>query len=229
MAGRIKLSVQDLGTACIHLTKATGPVQDDPHDPIAQRDVVDQSRNVCEKASYVLAALQAGSRGTQACINAVSTVNGVIGDLDTTIMFATAGTLNPESDKDVFSAHRENILKCAKSLVEDTKSLVLGAASDQEQLADAVQNAVTSILSLAETVKQGAASLGSSNSQAQVLLLNAAKDVAAALGDLIQATKSASGKSGDDPAMVYLKDSAKVGSKLTFSVSGLIFLFSFRT
>ncbi|XP_074599773.1 talin-1-like [Brevipalpus obovatus] len=209
VADQIKTAVQALGTACIHLTRATGPVQDDPRDPMAQKDVADQARNVCEKASYVLAALQAGSRGTQACINAVSTVNGVIGDLDTTIMFATAGTLNPEDENDQFAAHREGILNCAKSLVEDTKSLVLGAASDQEQLADAVQSAVNSILGLAETVKQGAASLGSSNSEAQVLLLNAAKDVAMALGDLIQATKSASGKSSDDPAMVYLKDTAK--------------------
>lgn len=209
-AERIKRSVQDLGTACIHLTKATGPVQDDPNDPIAQRDVSDGARNVCEKANYVLAALQAGARGTQACINAVSTINGVIGDLDTTIMFATAGSLNPENDNDVFAAHREDVLKCAKSLVEDTKSLVMGAAGDQEQLADAVQGAVDTIVNLADNVKQGAASLGSKNSEAQVLILNAAKDVASALGDLIQATKSASGKAGDDPAMMYLKDSAKV-------------------
>ena len=34
----------------------------------------------------MLSALQAGSRGTQACINAASTVSGIIGDLDTTIM-----------------------------------------------------------------------------------------------------------------------------------------------
>lgn len=44
----------------------------------------------------------------------------------------------------------------------------------------------------------------------QVLLINAVKDVAAALGELISATKSASGKSAHDPAMSHLKDSAKV-------------------
>ena len=49
--------------------------------------------------SYVLAALQAGARGTHACINAASTVSGIIGDLDTTIMFASAGTLNPEGNE----------------------------------------------------------------------------------------------------------------------------------
>lgn len=36
------------------------------------------------------------------------------------------------------------------------------------------------------------------------------KDVATALGDLVQATKAASGKSIHDPAMIHLRDSAKV-------------------
>jgi talin len=78
------------------------------------------------QVSQVLAALQAGSRGTQACINAASTVSGIIGDLDTTIMFATAGTLHAENEDESFADHRENILKTAKALVEDTKTLVAG-------------------------------------------------------------------------------------------------------
>lgn len=82
--------------------------------------------SVCCQVSKVLAALQAGSRGTQACINAASTVSGIIGDLDTTIMFATAGTLHAENDDEKFADHRENILKTAKALVEDTKTLVAG-------------------------------------------------------------------------------------------------------
>ena len=36
------------------------------------------------------------------------------------------------------------------------------------------------------------------------------RDVASALGDLIHATKAASGKSLNAPAMTYLKDSAKI-------------------
>ena len=42
------------------------------------------------------------------------------------------------------------------------------------------------------------------------MLINSVKDVASALGDLMQSTKSASGKSIQDPAMHHLKDSAKV-------------------
>ncbi|KAK2183018.1 hypothetical protein NP493_327g02013 [Ridgeia piscesae] len=162
------------------------------------------------KVSHLLSALQAGSRGTQACINAASTVSGIIGDLDTTIMFATAGTLNAEGEEESFADHRENILKTAKALVEDTKTLVAGAASNQEQLANAAGSAVMTITELADCVKHGAASLGSEQPDAQVLLINAVKDVATALGELISATKNASGKSANDPAMSMLKDSAKV-------------------
>ena len=43
------------------------------------------------------------------------------------------------------------------------------------------------------------------------MLINAVKDVTSALGDLMQATKSASGKNMQHPAMHQLKDTAKVG------------------
>ncbi|KDR19212.1 Talin-1 [Zootermopsis nevadensis] len=211
VSSRIRSGVQELGRACLELVKAGGACQMAPQgDTFAQRDVADGARHVSEKVSQVLAALQAGSRGTQACINAASTVSGIIGDLDTTIMFATAGTLHAENEDESFADHRENILKTAKALVEDTKTLVAGAASSQEQLAVAAQNAVSTIVQLAEVVKFGAASLGSNNPEAQVMLINAVKDVASALGDLIQATKAASGKSINDPSMNHLKDSAKV-------------------
>jgi hypothetical protein len=68
----------------------------------------------------------------------------------------------------LYVGHRENILKTAKALVEDTKTLVAGAASSQEQLAVAAQNAVTTIVQLSDVVKAGAASLGSQNQEAQV-------------------------------------------------------------
>nr|CAH7755545.1 unnamed protein product [Callosobruchus chinensis] len=200
VAMRLKDVVQQLGGACVELVQTSGQCLV-RKDDIILREVGECSRNVSEKVSRVLATLQSGSRGTQACINAASTVSGIIGDLETTIMFATAGNLNPEDEHDSFADHRENILKTAKALVEDTKTLVAGAASSQEQLAAAAQNSVATI---------GAASLGADNPDSQVMLINAVRDVASALGDLIHATKAASGKPINDPAMSYLKDSAKV-------------------
>lgn len=139
---RIKQSVQDLGRSIGSLIQAsTGARVDDAY---SLNEISSAARSVSEKVAQVLAALQAGSKGTQACINAANTVSGIIGDLDTTIMFATAGTLHSDNDGN-FADHREHILKTAKALVEDTKVLVAGAAGSQEQLSTAAQNAVTTI------------------------------------------------------------------------------------
>ena len=53
------------------------------------------------------------------------------------------------------------------------------------------------------------------------MLLNAAKDVASALGALINATKNASGKSVNDPAMEELKTTGKVS--ICFELGGFYF------
>merc|ERR1719431_158142 len=229
LAMRIKSTVQDLGQVTIELVKATGSCQMTPNDSFVLKDVSETARNVGDQCANVLSSLNAISRGTHALENAANTVSGILGDLDTTIMFATAGTLNADQDDDVFAdnvtmtsifqGHRENILKTAKALVEDTKALVAGAASSQEQLAVAASNAVQTITQLSDVVKAGATSLGSQNQEAQVMLINAVKDVTSALGDLMQSTKSASGKNSSHPAMHHLKDSAKI---MVTNVTGLL-------
>uniref|UniRef100_A0AAY4DQ91 Talin 1 n=1 Tax=Denticeps clupeoides TaxID=299321 RepID=A0AAY4DQ91_9TELE len=201
--------VTELGYSCTGLVSKAGALQCSPNDTITKKELIDSARKVSEKVSHVLAALQAGNRGTQACITAASAVSGIIADLDTTIMFATAGTLNREN-AETFADHRENILKTAKLLVEDTKKLVSGAGASQEALAQAAQSSVNTITRLADVVKLGAASLGAEDPETQVVLINAVKDVAKALGDLISATKAAAGKPHDDPSMLQLKNSAKV-------------------
>ncbi|XP_037872864.1 talin-1 isoform X9 [Bombyx mori] len=209
VANRIRSAVVELGESISELIKAGGHCR---LSAIAQnqRAVADSAKLVNERVVSVLSGLQAGSRGTQACIHAAATISAIIGDLDTTILFASAGTLQSDKESDTFSDHRENILKTAKALVEDTKTLVGGAAGTQEQLADAAQNAVTTIVQLCEVVKLGAMSLGSGSPEPQVLVLHAARDVAAALRDLAAATTAASGKPGLGADMQRLKHAAKV-------------------
>ncbi|NWI14370.1 TLN1 protein, partial [Crypturellus soui] len=209
IGSHIKRRVQELGHGCAALVTKAGALQCSPNDAYTKKELIESARKVSQKVSHVLAALQAGNRGTQACITAASAVSGIIADLDTTIMFATAGTLNRESSE-TFADHREGILKTAKVLVEDTKVLVQNATASQEKLAQAAQSSVSTITHLAEVVKLGAASLGSEDPETQVVLINAMKDVAKALADLISATKAAAGKAGDDPAVYQLKNSAKV-------------------
>uniref|UniRef100_A0A8C6YD55 Talin 2 n=1 Tax=Naja naja TaxID=35670 RepID=A0A8C6YD55_NAJNA len=206
---QIRTRVQELGHSCIFLVQKAGALQICPTDAYTKRELIECTRTVSEKVSLVLSALQAGNKGTQACITAASAVSGIIADLDTTILFAAAGTLNAENNES-FADHRENILKTAKALVEDTKLLVSGAASSQEKLAQAAQSSASTITQLAEVVKLGAASLGSDDPETQVVLINAIKDVAKALSDLIGATKGAASKPADDPSMYQLKGAAKV-------------------
>ncbi|NXI53851.1 TLN2 protein, partial [Chloroceryle aenea] len=206
---QIRTRVQELGHSCIFLVQKAGALQICPTDSYTKRELIECAHAVTEKVSLVLSALQAGNKGTQACITAASAVSGIIADLDTTIMFATAGTLNAENNES-FADHRESILKTAKALVEDTKLLVSGAASSQDKLAQAAQSSANTITQLAEVVKLGAASLGSNDPETQVVLINAIKDVAKALSDLIGATKGAASKPADDPSMYQLKGAAKV-------------------
>uniref|UniRef100_A0A665W095 Talin 2b n=1 Tax=Echeneis naucrates TaxID=173247 RepID=A0A665W095_ECHNA len=206
---QIKSRVQELGHGCIYLVQKAGALQLSPTDSFSKRELIECARAVTEKVSLVLSALQAGNKGTQACITAASAVSGIIADLDTTIMFASAGTLNPENEES-FADHRESILKTAKALVEDTKLLVAGAASSQEKLAQAAQSSAKTITQLTEVVKLGATSMGSDDPETQVVLINAVRDVAKALAELIGATKCAAGKPADDPSMYQLKSAAKV-------------------
>uniref|UniRef100_A0A8C1TUL4 Talin 2 n=1 Tax=Cyprinus carpio TaxID=7962 RepID=A0A8C1TUL4_CYPCA len=209
VGSQIKTRVQELGHGCIYLVQKAGALQMSPTDSFTKRELIEYARAVTEKVSMVLSALQAGNKGTQACITAASSVSGIIADLDTTIMFASAGTLNAENDES-FADHRENILKTAKALVEDTKLLVSGAASSQDKLAQAAQSSAKTITQLTDVVKLGAASMGSEDPETQVVLINAIRDVAKALAELISATKCAAGKAADDPSMYQLKSAAKV-------------------
>ncbi|KJH51637.1 I/LWEQ domain protein [Dictyocaulus viviparus] len=220
LAQKLKVSVQKLGTSCIDAVKVAGQRRAHPADQRTHRELSDSSRVVVERVNEVLASLHEGSKGTQACINAANTVSGIIGDLDTTILFATSGSLNFTGEQRDFNEHRVAIIKTAKALVEDTKALVAGAASNQEQLAVAAQNAVRTIINLSDAVKNGAGSLPSSNSEAQVLVIHAVRDVAASLSALIQATKNASGRSLHDAAMNHLKEAAKASKyfNILFSI-----------
>lgn len=87
IGNRIKNSVQDLGGGCINLTKCAGDCQSTlltggTIDLYAQQKTAEAGKKVTEQVGYVLAALQSVSRGTQVCINAVSTIQGIIGDLN---------------------------------------------------------------------------------------------------------------------------------------------------
>lgn len=142
-----------------------------------------------------------------------ASISGLIGDLDTTILYASAGTLRATEDEhDTYGHHRDYILRTAKALVEDSKRLVTSAAGDERALATAARESVETVTKLADAVKAGAASLGPNNAESQVNLIRSVKDVASSLSGLIGSTKAAHDQEASDPSMLQVKDSAKVSS-----------------
>jgi talin len=188
LSKRIKTTTQELGKSCIDLVNLAGGVQNNSNDKMLRKEFLEQIDTVNKRIFNLTHSFQTSAKGTQACINADNAVTGIVADLNTVIMFATAGTLKSETEVDSFSNHRESILRSAKTLVEDTKALVSVSASvniQQDELAQGVQTSVKTITKLADAVKLGAGSLGCDQPDAQVLLINAVKDVASALSELI--------------------------------------------
>uniref|UniRef100_A0A1I8FAU8 Mammalian cell entry protein n=1 Tax=Macrostomum lignano TaxID=282301 RepID=A0A1I8FAU8_9PLAT len=68
----------------------------------------------------------------------------------------------------------DSILKTARALVEDTKKLVAVLLQAIRDLAKSAQDAVDSITRLTDTVKFGCSFIGTEQSDAQVMLINAA-------------------------------------------------------
>ncbi|XP_032062690.1 talin-1-like [Aythya fuligula] len=172
IGSHIKCRVQELGHGCTTLVTKAGALQCSPSDAYTKKELRECVQGFRE-------ALQAGNRGTQACITAASAVSGIIADLDTTIMFATAGILNQENSE-TFADHS------SKETCKFRSYWLFPPPAHTELI------------------------LADLNSMYMVVLINAVKDVAKALGDLISATKAAAGKAGDDPTVYQLKNSAKV-------------------
>ena len=66
------------------------------------------------QVGQILLAVQSAAVGTQACNEAVASIKGIVGDIETTFMFASAGALNPETGGGSFAEHRKSILETTK-------------------------------------------------------------------------------------------------------------------
>ncbi|VDK38281.1 unnamed protein product [Taenia asiatica] len=240
-AEKLRWAVKNLGQTTRGLILATVNVAASRPDPSLSRGGVGAKPPAClrsldfsagamnDRLRELIALLEVQGPGTQACLQGASTVSGIIADLDTTILFASSGTLHPpiRDDADVhqleaqhrysaissgyddfgreaqnnFISIRESIHRTADALVQDTRSLVMGAGEDQARLAGSTQMAVRNISQLADVVKQGAALIGPGQSDSQVLILGAAKDTAVALRSTLLAASQVQGRPETDPVI----------------------------
>ena len=125
-------------------------------------------KTVGEPCTKILTSLNESSKKNQIFENVSREFRGLASDIETTIMFASAGTLTPEDDSE-FKDARENILKMSHNLVSNIKSILTGTAQEKDVLVAAVKESLKTTSGLAEEVKNGAAALSETNQTGQVL------------------------------------------------------------
>ncbi|TPX31993.1 hypothetical protein SmJEL517_g04801 [Synchytrium microbalum] len=202
-------AVRDLGGALMRLLDASR-LASRGTDNVNRSKLSSAARETASSTSNLLNAVREGSKGIIACENANSNLSSLIGDMETTTIFAQAGQLDPMDSKDNFGRHKDAILTNARQLIELTKRFIAAATGTQNDLADVAGAAVQVMASLMEHSKAGATAVTSADKNMQVQLLAAVRAVAESLQGLVTAAGVACGQPENDPSMNDLGDSVKM-------------------
>lgn len=208
LGDHLKLGMQSLGEAlATHLAILGTALSED--DPKARKDLVNSTKAVKEKMTFVLSTLKTAAKGAQACEEAATAISGMSSDLETTAMFASYGAWKSDAPAGggAFGRHHDGLVKLTAELQSDLQNIA-SSVSSQDQLAVAAQKTAKDMEHVTEVTKQAAGTLGD-DADGQVSLLNAAKDVANSLVTVLEPAKTAAGKSPNDPAVQEVKAKAK--------------------
>ena len=188
-------------------------------DNVFRQKLNNAAREVSQSLSKLMTVAKEGSKGMVACEQAIAQCGDISSDLESTMIFAQAGQLDPLDSKESFAAHKDNIEKYARDLVEQSKSIVANAASgNQDDLAASARAMVALLEQLREASKKGATAITSSEKHMQESLLKTAQSVALNLSKLITAALDTSGRplvgngTGTGkavPEVMKLRDAAK--------------------
>jgi len=140
---------------------------------------------VSESCLSVITVLNDETRRKQALDNIDEEVSNLSIDLDTSIMFLSAGILNDQGVVQPFADYREKLLINSTQLVDDIKSL-LSNISSKDAITASAQACARTLQEIVEEVKSGSASLGPQLQETQVSLLSSTKMVVHSLGELLK-------------------------------------------
>ncbi|CAH8439283.1 unnamed protein product [Dicrocoelium dendriticum] len=135
-ADDLRAVVKAVGTATANLIQATAASR--PFGGESQQMPLSQDRGVAEldkraeclnaKLRELLALLDVLGPNTQACLQSANTVSGIIADLDTTILFASSGTLHPPIHDDVDAVMGPEGYRMPRAFAGAGEALTLHAA-----------------------------------------------------------------------------------------------------
>ncbi|KAI9331954.1 hypothetical protein BDR26DRAFT_1010745 [Obelidium mucronatum] len=163
-------------------------------DHVSRLKLAQAGRDVSNSVSSLLNASKEGTRAILACEEGLLAVTDVIADLESTLIFAQAGNLDPTDTKDNFSKHKDGLLTSAKVLTEAVQGFASAVQGSQESLISSVTSTLQAVRVLKERAQEGAISISSGDKNMQQQLLLAAKVVSESLHKLIQSANDASSK-----------------------------------
>ena len=131
--------------------------------------------------------------GIVACQQVSEQVTDVVAELETSLAFAAAGQLNPISEGDNFSTHKDGLLQSAQQLTEIFKTFVNANSLSQETLGTLVSGSAEAMKELKTKSIMAATALSSTDYNTQQELLKTTMDIGDAMKSLIDATMIASG------------------------------------
>ena len=141
--------------------------------------------------------------GIIACEQVAAQVTDMQGDLETSLSFAKAMQLNPATNADNFSAHKDGLLDNAQRLTEIFKTFVNANSLDQITLGILVTSSAEAMQDLKTKAIMAATSLSSTDYATQQELITSTLEVGEAMKILIGGTSTASGcKDGEEVAQL---------------------------
>ncbi|KCV69929.1 hypothetical protein H696_03395 [Fonticula alba] len=210
-------AVRLLGGSMIRLLDSSKLVAANPNDMQARSKAGTSSREATTNVSRLVAAVKTGSKGVQACEHALFVIDDILADLDTTLMFASSGTLDPIGQSQPFGHYKEPIAGVTRELAGNVKALLESISQTQDHLAEASGNSADSMATLRDHIKNAVTAVSSADVKAQTQLLEACIAVAQQLKDNIEASVRATSRRPEDIA--NMRTSTK---RMTETIQNLI-------
>ncbi|EFA78109.1 talinB [Heterostelium album PN500] len=153
-----------------------------------QSKINDNFKNITASIANLISALKAGDTGDRDIENALNTINRITTDLDAASLFAAAGQVEADTEGYTPSQVQEEIEKQSQEIHDANKNLV---AASEKTIEDVATNAkyIAELNEKLATTSKVAAAL-TSDPSAQQAILNAARNVSAAVQTAVSASRS---------------------------------------
>jgi talin len=117
-------------------------------DQASRQKLTQAARQVSVNVSELISAAKEGTKGLLICQESIANVNDVISDLESCIIFAQAGQLDPVNPSENFGRNKDGMMNSAKAFVEQVKNYITIVSGSQDEFAALSMQSVNSLESL---------------------------------------------------------------------------------